>query len=321
MSMSCAESNGGLSMPIHDSITQLVGHTPILRLNRLGANLPGEVLLKLEYFNPLGSVKDRVGLAMIEEAERQDLLTPHTLIVEPTSGNTGIGLAFVAAVRGYRLLLVMPDTMSQERRKLLVALGAELELTPGDLGMAGAVARAKAIVEERPDCWMPQQFENAANPDVHRRTTAEEIWSDTEGKVDAFVAGVGTGGTLTGVGRVLKMRNPETRILAIEPDASPILSGGKPGPHKIQGIGAGFVPGVLDPSLIDEIVRVRHEDAGETAQRLAREEGVLVGISSGANVWAALQLAAHEEYRGKRIVTIACDTGERYLSTWLWEGE
>lgn len=306
-------------MPVYDSITQLVGNTPLLRLNRLTTGFGAEVLVKLECFNPLSSVKDRIGLAMIEAAEREGRLGPGAVLVEPTSGNTGIALAFVAACRGYRLVLTMPDTMSVERRRLLKALGAELVLTEGSRGMRGAVEKAEELAREIPGAVIPQQFNNPANPEVHRRTTAEEIWADTGGEVDILVAGVGTGGSLTGIGSVLKARRPGFRVVAVEPADSPVLSGGTPGPHKIQGIGAGFVPGVLDTGLIDEILRARHEDAGNIARRLAREEGLLVGISAGANVWAALEVAGRPENRGKRIVTLACDTGERYLSTWLFE--
>ena len=306
-------------MPVYDKITQLVGNTPMLRLGGPAAGLGAEILVKLEFMNPLSSVKDRVGLAMIEDAERRGVLHRDTLLVEPTSGNTGIALAFVAASRGYRLVLTMPETMSVERRKLLKALGAEVVLTDGAKGMPGAVERAEEIVRETPGALILQQFNNPANPEAHRRTTAEEIWRDTGGRLDALVAGVGTGGSLTGIGSFMKERLPGFRVVAVEPDDSPVLSGGPAGPHKIQGIGAGFVPGVLDRGLIDEVVRVRHEDAGRLARRLAREEGLLVGISAGANVWAALELARRPENAGKRIVTIACDTGERYLSTWLFD--
>ena len=306
-------------MPVYDKITQLVGNTPMLRLGGPAAGLGAEILVKLEFMNPLSSVKDRVGLAMIEDAERRGVLHRDTLLVEPTSGNTGIALAFVAASRGYRLVLTMPETMSVERRKLLKALGAEVVLTDGAKGMPGAVERAEEIVRETPGALILQQFNNPANPEAHRRTTAEEIWRDTGGRLDVLVAGVGTGGSLTGIGSFMKERLPGFRVVAVEPDDSPVLSGGPAGPHKIQGIGAGFVPGVLDRGLIDEVVRVRHEDAGRLARRLAREEGLLVGISAGANVWAALELARRPENAGKRIVTIACDTGERYLSTWLFD--
>jgi cysteine synthase A len=269
----------------------------------------------MESFNPAGSVKDRIGVSMIEAAEREGRLRPDTVIVEPTSGNTGIALAFVAAVKGYPIVLTMPDTMTIERRNLLKAYGAQLVLTPGAEGMAGAIRRAKEIRDSDPGkYYMPQQFENAANPEIHRRTTAEEIWRDTDGQVDIFVAAVGTGGTITGVGEVIKARRPSFRAVAVEPDASPVLSGGKPGPHKIQGTGAGFVPAILNEAIYDEIIRVTNDDAIATARRAAREEGMLVGISAGANIWAALQVAARPESAGKTIVTIGCDTGERYLS-------
>ena len=305
---------------IANDITELIGQTPLVRLSRLGVDLPGTVLVKLESSNPLSSVKDRIGLAMIQAAERDGRIDPQTHIIEPTSGNTGIALAFVCAARGYGLILVMPDTMSVERRKLLAALGAELILTPGAEGMPGAIRAAEQLVAADDHAFMPQQFRNPANPDVHRRTTAEEIWRDTDGEVAALVAGVGTGGTITGVSQVLKGRNPDFLAIAVEPAGSPVLSGGKAGPHKIQGIGAGFVPEVLDMSVIDEVILVTAEDAGSTARKLARREGILGGISAGANVWAALQLAARPEMAGKRIVAIVPDTGERYLSTWLYEG-
>ncbi len=307
--------------PIAEDITRLVGNTPLVRVKKLSAGLPGEVVAKLEFFNPLSSVKDRIGLNMIESAERAGRIGGDTLLVEPTSGNTGIGLAFVAASRGYRLILTMPDTASLERRKLLAALGAELVLTPGNQGMSGAIKKAEEIAAKNPPALILQQFENPANPEIHRKTTAEEIWRDTDGKVDVFVAGVGTGGTITGVAGALKERKPGLKAVAVEPADSPVLSGGKPGLHKIQGIGAGFVPAVLRRDLIDEIIQVRHQDAGETARRLAREEGILAGISAGANLWAALQVAARPESRGKLIVTVLCDTGERYLSTWLFDQE
>jgi cysteine synthase A len=281
----------------------------------LNKGLAGTVLVKMESFNPAGSVKDRIGVAMIEAAEREGRLRPDTVIVEPTSGNTGISLAFVAAAKGYPIILTMPDTMTIERRNLLKAYGAQLVLTPGAEGMPGAIRRAKEIHDSNPaKYFMPQQFENPANPEVHRRTTAEEIWRDTDGNVDVFVAAVGTGGTITGVGEVLKSRKPGVYIVAVEPDASPVLSGGKPGPHKIQGTGAGFVPPILNTKIYDEIIRITNDDAIATARRAAREEGVLVGISAGANILAALQLAGRPEFAGKTIVTIGCDTGERYLS-------
>ncbi len=289
----------------------------MVELSRIGRGIPVRILGKLEMKNPLGSVKDRIAWAMIRDAEERGLLKPGMTVVEPTSGNTGIGLAFVCAVRGYRLILTMPETMSEERRKILRALGAELVLTPGDKGMRGAVEEAKRIAREL-DAFMPQQFENPANPRVHEATTAEEIWRDTAGEVDIFVAGVGTGGTITGVGRVLKRRKPEVRIVAVEPAASPVLSGGEPGPHKIQGIGAGFVPKVLDRSVIDEVVTVEEEEAMETSRRLAREEGILAGISSGAALAAALRVARRPESERKTLVVVLPDTGERYLSTGLF---
>jgi cysteine synthase A len=308
-----------MRMNVHGTVLELVGNTPLVRLARLAKGLGGEVLVKMESMNPLGSVKDRIGLAMIEDAERRGVLCADSVIVEPTSGNTGIGLAYVAAVKGYRCILVMPESMSVERRKLLAVFGAELVLTPAAGGMAAAIAKAREIAAATPKSFMPQQFENPANPEIHRRTTAQEIWRDTDGKVDVLVAGVGTGGTITGVAEALKRKKPGLRAIAVEPVKSPVLSGGQAGPHRIQGIGAGFVPGVLRRDLVDEILQVREEDAGATSRRLAREEGMLVGISAGANVWAALQVAARPDSRGKTIVTVACDTGERYLSTWLFE--
>lgn len=304
------------------SITELIGGTPLLRLNRISDETGAEVYGKLESFNPGGSVKDRIGLAMIEAAEREGLISPgRTTIVEPTSGNTGIALALVAAARGYGVVLCMPETMSVERRKLLLAYGARLELTPGADGMKGAMARAADLAAAGEDTFVPQQFENPANPEAHQRTTAEEIWADTEGEVDVFVAGVGTGGTVTGVGRRLRERKPVVRVVAVEPAASPVLSGGQPSSHPIQGIGAGFVPEVLDTDVYDEVLRVEAGDASAAARRLAREEGVLVGISAGANAWAAEQVATRPESRGRTIVTVLCDTGERYLSTTLFGGE
>jgi len=301
------------------NITELIGRTPLVRLNRISDESGAEVLGKLESFNPGGSVKDRIGLAMIEAAEREGRIVPgRTTIIEPTSGNTGIALAMVAAARGYDLVLTMPDTMSVERRTILKAFGARLVLTPGADGMRGAVARALELAAEGDEAFVPQQFENLANPEVHRLTTAEEIWADTGGEVDAFVAGVGTGGTLTGVGEVLKERRPGVLVVAVEPTDSAVLSGGAPGPHKIQGIGAGFVPKVLDTEVYDEILKVNADDAFAAARDLAREEGVLVGISAGANVWAAGQVARRPELRGKVVVTVLCDTGERYLSTPLF---
>jgi len=306
-------------MPIIESMTDLVGNTPLVRLSRFSEGTGATILGKLESANPAGSVKDRIGLAMVEVAEREGVLTPgESVIVEPTSGNTGIALAFVCAARGYKCILTMPETMSMERRALLKAYGAELVLTPGTEGMRGAIARAQEIAAETPGAFVPQQFENAANPDIHASTTAEEIWADTDGAVDIFVAGVGTGGSITGVGRVLKERKPGVQIVAVEPTDSPVLSGGDPAPHRIQGIGAGFVPGVLDTSVYDEIIQVTAEEAFETSRNLARDEGVLTGISAGANAWAALQLAKRPENAGKVIVTIICDTGERYLSTALF---
>ncbi len=306
-------------MMIYDSIAQTFGKTPLVRLNRIAGDLKAEVYAKLEFFNPLGSVKDRIGVAMIEAAEKDGLIGPKTTIVEPTSGNTGIALAFVCAVRGYRLVLTMPDTMSMERRKLLSHLGAELVLTPGEKGMNGAIERARALLSESPDSFMPDQFSNAANPAVHRSTTAEEIWNDTNGRVDIFVAGVGTGGTITGVSQVIRKRKPGFRAIAVEPADSPVLSGGTPGPHKIQGIGAGFIPDILDRDVIDEIVTVENEDAFKTARLLASSEGLLCGISSGAAVHAALAVAARPESAGKCIVTVLPSTGERYISTPLFE--
>ncbi|MFO7899512.1 MAG: cysteine synthase A [Planctomycetota bacterium] len=306
---------------IFPDITETVGRTPLVRLNRVTEGAGGEVLAKLESFNPLSSVKDRIGARMIDDAERRGLIDEHTVIVEPTSGNTGIALAFVCAARGYRLVLTMPDTMSSERRQLLRALGAELVLTPGEDGMAGAVRKAEEIAAGTANAFTPQQFQNPANPAAHRETTAEEIWDDTGGELDVFVAGVGTGGTITGVGTVLKERNPDVRIVAVEPRGSPVLSGGEPGPHKIQGIGAGFVPDVLRRDLIDEVVTVPDQAAGAMARRLAREEGILGGISSGANVHAAVAIARRDDSDGKRIVTVVCDTGERYLSTPLFGDE
>jgi cysteine synthase A len=306
-------------MKIYDDVTQTVGGTPLVRLNRLTAGLKATVAVKMESRNPLGSVKDRIGVAMVEAAEKSGKLKPGASIVEPTSGNTGIALAFTAAAKGYKLVLTMPETMSIERRKLLAALGADVVLTPGSAGMPGAIKKAEELVGTIPGAFMPQQFDNAANPEMHYRTTAVEIWDDTEGKVDLFVAGVGSGGTLTGAGRGLKERNPEVKVVAVEPSDSPVISGGKPGPHKIQGIGAGFIPANLDTGLIDEIIQISSDDAGITARRLAKEEGILCGISSGGNVWAALELARRPENEGKLIVTVICDTGERYLSTWLFD--
>jgi len=305
-------------MKIANDVTQLVGNTPLVRINRLTQGMAGVVVAKLEYFNPSHSVKDRIGVAMIEAGERAGLIKPETILVEPTSGNTGIALAFAAAARGYRLVLVMPETMSRERRLLLKAYGAELVLTPGSEGMAGAIRKAEEIAASDPRYYMPQQFKNPANPEIHRQTTAEEIWRDTDGKVDILVAGVGTGGTITGVGEVLKSRNPAIKVVAVEPDGSPVLSGGQKGPHQIQGIGAGFIPDTLNTGIYDEIMRVTNEDAIRTARLAATQEGLLVGISSGAAIWSALQVAARPESAGKLIVVIIPSFGERYLSTALY---
>ena len=305
-------------MPIYEDITKVVGQTPLIRLQKISLNTKASILVKLESNNPLGSVKDRIGVAMIEAAEKQGRIGPGATLVEPTSGNTGIALAFAAAAKGYRLILTMPESMSIERRRLLEVFGAQLVLTPAAEGMSGAIQRAEALLQEHPGAVMLQQFENPANPAIHSATTAEELWADTEGKIDLFVAGVGTGGTLSGVGRVLKQRNADVKIVAVEPEASPVLSGGAPGAHKIQGIGAGFVPKNLEREWVDEVLLVSNSNAGDMARKLAREEGILCGISSGANVWAALQLAKRPEYAGKQIITIICDTGERYLSTWLF---
>ena len=305
---------------IAQKLTDLIGNTPLMALNRYSreAGLPDPLLGKLEYFNPLGSVKDRIAFAMIEAGEAAGKIKPDTLIIEPTSGNTGIGLAFVAASRGYKLILTMPETMSVERRNLLKALGAELVLTPGAEGMKGAIRKAEELAQANPNSFLPQQFKNPANPEIHRKTTAEEIWRDTGGKIDIFVAGVGTGGTITGVGEVLKSRSPAMQIIAVEPADSPVLTGGQPGPHKIQGIGAGFVPDVLNPNIIDEIITVKNDDAMATGRELAKTEGLLIGISCGAAVWAATQVARRPENKGKVIVVILPDTGERYLSTALF---
>lgn len=304
---------------IAGDLTELVGRTPLVALTRLGRGLPGRIVAKLEAFNPLGSVKDRVGLAMVQDAEARGRLAPGSVIIEPTSGNTGIALAFVAAARGYRLILTMPETMSLERRRLLTALGAELVLTPGTEGMDGAVRRAEALAGSTPGAVLLQQFRNPANPRVHRETTAEEIWQDTDGTVDVVVGGVGTGGTLTGIAEALKPRRPGLRLVAVEPEESPVLSGGAAAPHRIQGIGAGFVPEVFRRELMDEVLRVSSDAAGRTARRLAREEGILVGISSGAAMAGALEVAGRTETAGRLIVVILPDTGERYLSTWLFD--
>jgi cysteine synthase A len=306
---------------IYEDITRTVGNTPLVKLNRLAEGLRSEVVAKVEAFNPLGSMKDRIGVSMIEAAEHAGLIGEDTIVLEPTSGNTGIGLAFVCAAKGYRLELTMPDTMSLERRRLLEALGAELILTPGAAGMQGAVVKAEKLAAQDSRYFIPQQFKNPANPEIHRRTTAEEIWRDTDGEVDIVVAGVGTGGTITGIAEALKSRKPAFQAIAVEPGASPVLSGGSPGPHKIQGIGAGFVPDVLRLDLVDEVIQVENEDAASMARRLAKEEGLLAGISSGAAAFAALQVAARPENSGRLIVVVLPDTGERYLSTGLHNSE
>ena len=305
---------------IAQKLTDLIGNTPLLALNRYSkeAGLSDSIVAKLEYFNPLGSVKDRVAYAMITAAEQAGKINQDTVIIEPTSGNTGVGLAFVAASKGYKLVLTMPETMSVERRNLLKALGAEIVFTPGAAGMRGAIAKAEELAQANPNSFIPQQFQNPANPEIHRKTTAEEIWRDTDGKVDIFVAGVGTGGTITGVGEVLKKHNPAVKIIAVEPSSSPVLSGGQPGPHALQGIGAGFVPDVLNRAILDEIIPVKNEDAFATSRVLSKTEGLLVGISSGAAAWAATQIAKRPENTGKVIVVLLPDTGERYLSTPLF---
>ena len=305
-------------MRIADDVTQLVGNTPLVRLRRVTDGARAEIVAKLEFYSPAHSVKDRIGVSMIEAAERAGKIKPDTIILEPTSGNTGIGLAFVCAARGYRCALIMPDTMSKERRMLLRAYGAELILTPGSEGMPGCIKKAEALAASDPRYFIPQQFENPANPEIHRKTTAEEIWRDTDGRADILVAGIGTGGTITGVGEVIKARKPSFRCVAVEPDASPVLSGGQRGPHPIQGIGAGFVPGVLNTKIYDEIIRVKNDDALTFARRAAREEGLLIGISSGAALWAAVEVARRPESAGKLIVVIIPDFGERYLSTPLY---
>jgi cysteine synthase A len=308
-----------LTRGIARDLTETIGNTPLVRLNRVTDGAPATVVVKLESFNPIHSVKDRIGVAMILDAEEKGLINKNTVIVEPTSGNTGIALAFVAAARGYKLILTMPDTMSVERRQLLSIFGAQLVLTPGAEGMKGAIKKAEELAAANPNYYMPQQFKNPANPEIHRFTTAEEIWRDTEGKVDILIAGVGTGGTITGVSEVLKKKKPGFKAIAVEPAASPVLSGGKPGAHKIQGIGAGFVPDIFKKEYVDEIIQVSNENAGATARRLAKEEGILAGISSGAATWAAIEVAKRPENKGKLIVVIIPDTGERYLSTWLFQ--
>jgi len=305
---------------IANFISELIGRTPLLRLNRVTQGCKGEVIAKLESFNPCGSVKDRIGFSMIEAAEKTGLIKTDTVILEPTSGNTGIALAFICAAKGYPLVLTMPDTMSAERIHLLKMFGAEVILTPGNEGMTGAVKTAEEMASKDSRYFIPQQFKNPSNPEIHRKTTALEIWEDTDGHVDVFVAGVGTGGTITGISDVIKKRKPEFKAIAVEPENSPVLSGGRPGPHKIQGIGAGFVPEVLRMDLVDEVIKVSNEDAGLLARRLAKEEGVLAGISSGAAAWAAIEVAKRQENEGKMIVVLLPDTGERYISTWLFNG-
>lgn len=304
---------------IANNIMETIGNTPLVRLNRISNGLAGSILAKLEFFNPMSSVKDRIGYAMIDAAEKEGKLRFGMTIVEPTSGNTGIALAFVAAAKGYRIILTMPETMSLERQKLLKAFGAELILTPGSEGMKGAIRKAEELVSQHEDYFMPQQFKNPANPEIHRKSTAVEIWEDTDGKVDILVAGVGTGGTITGVAEIIKPLKPTFRTVAVEPADSPVLSGGKPGPHKLQGIGAGFIPDILNKEIIDEVITVTDKDAGATARRVAKEEGILVGISSGAAIWAAIQVASRADSKGKMIVVIVPSCGERYLSTWLFE--
>ena len=308
-------------MKIYNNVTETIGNTPLIKLNRLSKDCVATVALKMESHNPVGSVKDRIGTAMIEAAERDGKLKPGSVVVEPTSGNTGIALAFACAAKGYKLILTMPESMSMERRHLLRIFGAELVLTPPEKGMSGAIAKAEELVSSMPNAFMPQQFKNPANPEIHRKTTAEELWNDTDGKIDILVSGVGTGGTITGCAEVIKKKKPSFKAIAVEPLKSPVISGGKPGPHKIQGIGAGFIPDILRKDLIDEVIQIREEDAGETSRRLAREEGILCGISAGGNVWAAIEVAKRPENKGKLVVTVICDTGERYLSTWLFQDQ
>ena len=305
-------------MPIYNSVLETIGRTPLIKLNRVTEGLDATIALKAEFFNPLGSVKDRIGLAMIEAGEKAGKITKDTIIVEPTSGNTGIALAFVAAAKGYKLILTMPESMSLERRTLLALLGAKLVLTPAAEGMKGAISKAKAILEETPNAFIPQQFENPANPEIHRKTTAEEIWKDTDGKVDIVVSGIGTGGTITGIGEVIKPRKPSFKLIAVEPAGSPILSGGQPGPHKLQGLGAGFVPAVLNTKIYDEVITVKEDDSAPVSKQVAKLDGIPVGISSGAAIWAALQVAKRPENKGKQIVVIVPSSAERYLSSWLF---